>query len=89
MPVFSANRTYTTCKVEIVLHSYNGVMFGPPNNVHNIYTSDLSLRINSVSEPILFANYTLVIISSRNFEDFCSVSNLVLSHKIERFAAND
>jgi len=33
----------------------------------------------SVLEPILFADYTSVIISSRNFEDFCSVSNLVLN----------
>jgi len=31
---------------------------------------------------------TSVIISSRNFEYFCSLSNLVLSHVIKRFAAN-
>jgi hypothetical protein len=62
--------------------------------VHNIYINDLSLRINSVLEPILFADDTSVIISSRNFEDYtflgyytagsgnfedyCSLSNLVL-----------
>ena len=33
-----------------------------------------SPRINSLSEPILFPDYMTVIISSRNFEAFCSVS---------------
>jgi len=50
-----------------------------------IYVKDLPPRINSVSEPILFGDYTSVIISNRNFEDICSVSNLVLSHMM--FAA--
>jgi len=54
-----------------------------------IYINDLPLRINSVSEPILFADDTRVIISSRKFEDFSSVSNLVLSHMIKWFAANN
>jgi hypothetical protein len=40
-----------------------------------IYRNDLSPRINAISEPILFAD---VLISSRNVEDFCSVSDLVL-----------
>ena len=53
--------------------------------VHNIYIyiyiyNDLSLGINSVSELIQFADDTSVIISSRNFENFCSLSNLVLSY---------
>jgi len=43
----------------------------------------------SVSEPILFADDTSVFISSRNFKDFCSVANLVLSHMIKWFAANN
>ena len=38
-----------------------------------IYINDLPLRINSVSEPILFADDTSVIISRRNIEDLCSV----------------
>jgi len=42
-----------------------------------IYISDLSLRINSVSEPILFSDDTSVIISGRHFEDFCSLSGLL------------
>ena len=41
--------------------------------------NDLPLWINSVSEPILLANDTSVKISSKNFEDFCPVSNLVLN----------
>jgi len=47
-----------------------------------------TLRINSISKPILFADGTSVIISSRNLEDFCSLSNLVLSRMIKWFAAN-
>jgi len=50
-------------------------------NIHN----DLPLRINSLSEPI----HTNVIISSRNFEDFYSLSNLVQSCIIKWFAANN
>ena len=54
-----------------------------------IYMNGLLLRINSVSEPILFAVDTSVIISSRNFKDFCSVSDLVLCCMIKWFAANN
>jgi hypothetical protein len=53
--------------------------------VHNAY-KDLPLRINFLLELILFAD---VKISSRNFEDFCSVSYSVLSHMIKQFAANN
>ena len=52
------------------------------------YTNDLLLRINSASEPILYADDTSVIISSRNIEDFHSMSNFDLSHMIKAFAAN-
>ena len=54
-----------------------------------IYINDLPLRISSMSEPILFANDNSVIISSRNFNYFCSVSNLVPSRMIKWFAANN
>jgi hypothetical protein len=54
-----------------------------------IYRNDLPLRINSVSESVLFAGDSSVIISSRNIEDFCPVSNLVLSCKIKWFADNN
>ena len=46
------------------------------------------LRINSTSEPILFAGDTSVLISNRNLEDFCSVLNLAVSHMIKWFAVN-
>jgi len=39
-----------------------------------VYKNDLPLRINFVSESVLFAVDTGVILSSRNFKDFCSVS---------------
>jgi len=39
-----------------------------------IYIKDLPLRINSVSELILFADDTSIIITSRYFEDFSSLS---------------
>jgi hypothetical protein len=38
-----------------------------------IYINDLPLRINSLPEPVLFAGDTSVIISSKNFEEFCSM----------------
>jgi hypothetical protein len=50
--------------------------------------NDLPLRRNVVSETILFADDASVIISNRNFEDFCTISNSVLSCVIEWFAAN-
>jgi hypothetical protein len=53
-----------------------------------IFINDFPLRINSLSEPILFADDTSVTISNRKFEDFCMISNSVLSHMIEWFAAN-
>jgi hypothetical protein len=37
---------------------------------------------------MLFADDTSVIISSRNFKDFCSVPNLLLSHMNKWFATN-
>jgi hypothetical protein len=54
-----------------------------------IYINDLPLRINSVSETILFVDDNSDIISSRNFNYFCSVPNLVLSRMIKWFAANN
>ena len=54
-----------------------------------VYTTDLPLRINSILESVLYADDTSVIISSRNFKDFCSVSNLILSHMNKSFVANN
>ena len=54
-----------------------------------MYINDLPLRINSLSEPLLFADDTSVIISNKNFNDFSLVSNLLHSHMIIQFAANN
>jgi len=53
-----------------------------------IYTNDLPLRISSASEPVLYADDSSVIISSRNIEDFHSMSKFDLFHMIKRFTAN-
>jgi len=53
-----------------------------------VYISDCSLRINSLAEPILFADDTSVIISNRNFIEFSTTANLVLAGMIEWFSAN-
>jgi hypothetical protein len=62
-----------------------GSIIGP---LFLVYINDLPPRINSLAEPILFADDTSVIISNRNFKDFSATSNVVLSRMIEWFAAN-
>ena len=52
-----------------------------------IYINDIPLRINSVSEPILFADDTSALISSSNYEDLWSVK--FSSHTIKWLAANN
>ena len=47
-----------------------------------VYINDLPLRINSLPEPILFADDISVIIFNRNFIDFSTSANLVLAHMI-------
>jgi glycogen debranching enzyme len=53
-----------------------------------VYINDLSLRINFLAKPILFADDTSVIISNRNFAEFSTTANLVLARIIEWFSAN-
>jgi len=48
-----------------------------------VYMNDLSLRINSLAEPIFFADDTNVIICNRNFTEFSTTANLVLACMIE------
>ena len=72
-----------TLKHEVPLRSIPGPL------LFIIHIKDFPMRINDISEPILFADDTSLIISSRNFEDICSVSNLVLFHMIKCFAANN
>jgi hypothetical protein len=70
---------------------YNGVSPISPRALtfHNIYKiNDLPPTINISSEPIIFADDTSVIISSKMFDDFCAMSNIVLSHMNKWFNAN-
>jgi hypothetical protein len=67
----------------------HGVPQGPILGPLLIYINYLPLTINAVSEPIKFADDNSIVISSRNFEDFSSESNLVLSRIIIWFAANN
>jgi hypothetical protein len=46
-----------------------------------IYINDLPPTINNLSKPTIFADDTSVLISSKNFDDFCTISNTVLSHE--------
>ena len=50
-----------------------------------IYINDLPLQINSLAEPILFADNTSVIISNRKFIDFSTSANQVLARTVEWF----
>jgi len=45
-----------------------------------IYINDLPPTINILSQPILFADDISIIISSKKFDDFSTISNTVLSH---------
>jgi hypothetical protein len=40
-----------------------------------IYINDLSPTINTLAIPIIFADDTSIIISSKNLEEFCMLSN--------------
>jgi hypothetical protein len=53
-----------------------------------MYMNDLPPTINILSEPILFADDNSVIISSKNFDDFSTISNTVLSHMSKWFTTN-
>jgi hypothetical protein len=44
-----------------------------------VYINDLPLQINSLAEPILFADDTSVIISNGNFIDFSTSANQILA----------
>jgi hypothetical protein len=44
------------------------------------YINDLPSTIRTLSEPIIFADDTSVIISNNSFDDFCTLANSGLSH---------
>jgi hypothetical protein len=52
------------------------------------YINDLPPTINTLTIPIIFADDTSVTISSKNLDDFCMLSNRVLSLISRFFAAN-
>jgi hypothetical protein len=54
-----------------------------------IYINDLPPTINNLSKPIIFADDTTALIYSKNFDDFSTISNTVLSHMSEWFTANN
>jgi hypothetical protein len=63
-----------------------GSILGP---LHFItYMNDLHPTINTLTIPIIFADDTNVIISSKNLDVFCMLSNRVLSLMSKWFAAN-
>jgi len=39
-------------------------------------------KLLTITNTVLFADDTSVIISSRNLEDFCSVSNIIVCHRL-------
>jgi hypothetical protein len=53
-----------------------------------IYINDLTPTINTLANPITFADDLSIIISSKRFDDFCRISNIVLCHMSKWFAAN-
>jgi hypothetical protein len=52
------------------------------------YTNDLPPTISTLSEHIPFTDDTTVIISSKNSDDFSTMSNTVLSHMSQWFTSN-
>jgi hypothetical protein len=63
-----------------------GSILGPLLSI--TYMNDLPATIKTLSEPIIFADDTSVIISNTNFDDFCTLANSVLSHMSKWFTAN-
>jgi hypothetical protein len=53
-----------------------------------IYINDLPSTINTLSEPILFADDSSVIISRKNFDNFSTISSKVLSRMGKWFTSN-
>jgi hypothetical protein len=52
------------------------------------FINDLPLQINSLAEPILFADDTSVLVSNEHFVVFSTSANLFLACMIEWFSAN-
>jgi hypothetical protein len=52
------------------------------------YTGGFVPRINISSKPTIYTNNTIVTLSIKTLNDFCSVINLVPSHMSNSFTAN-
>jgi hypothetical protein len=52
------------------------------------YINDLPSTIRTLSEPIIFADDTNVIISNKSIDDFRTLASLVLSHMTKWLTAN-
>lgn len=85
-PVSPRSKVVIPCKLTHLLWqffdyqtTFNELVPSRDVPVHNTHTWP-SLRINSSSEPTTFAYDSSVIISNKTFDDFCTVSNLLLSH---------
>jgi hypothetical protein len=53
-----------------------------------IYINDLPPTINTLSEPLIFADNASAIVSGENFHEFCTMSNIIHSHVRKWFTAN-
>jgi hypothetical protein len=54
----------------------------------SLYTNDLPPTISTLSEPIIFCDGISVIISSKKFDDFHTMSDIVLSQMSKCFSAD-
>jgi hypothetical protein len=53
------------------------------------YINDLPSTVRTLSKSIIFTDDSSVIITNKNFDDFCTLTNTVLSHMSLRFTANE
>jgi hypothetical protein len=88
------NQLIKTNTTQSYLSKWDTVKHGVPHGsvlgplLFVIYINDLPLHINAISDPILFADDTSVLISKDSCEEFQQTANLVLSNMSKWFEAN-